>query len=101
MMYWYRNEANPHLEKTEQQLFLRNTFCALTLITEYTDSVADTFDKGLNVTMKCHWCPRVTDGIPDNIVYAWLCQYFRWLSTILHWLWSYICVEIKGDFHTA
>ena len=41
MMYWYQTEGNPHLEKTEQQLFLRNTFSALTLITEYTDSVAD------------------------------------------------------------
>ena len=27
MMYWYQTEGNPHLEKTEQQLFLRNTGC--------------------------------------------------------------------------
>ena len=70
-------------KKGKTTIFLRNTFSALTLIAEYTDSVADTFDSaGLNVTMTW-WMSRMAS---DNIVTVWLCQYFRWLSTILQWL---------------
>ena len=59
-----------HTWKKEKLLFLRNSFSALTLIAEYTDNVADTFDSaGLNVTMTW-WMSRMAS---DNIVTVWLC----------------------------